>query len=313
MFLNQPVECRMNAFMGHEAEMSIQPAAEPKQVMVVGAGPAGLEAARVAAARGHRVTLYDKNREIGGLMPMAAFIKGEKPDDLMKGLEYYRTQLKKLGVKMELGKEVTPELVQKVRPDAVILAPGGQPVDLQIDGMDRSNAVTTEALKGQAKGFLRFLGARQLSALTKVFLPTGKRVVVVGGDLAGLEAVEFLVKRGKEVAIVEEAEAIGQGALVHWMVRYMPWLEARGIPVYTGVQYQEITPQGLVIRTSEGEEKLLEADTVMVITQYTQNHALFQALQDEVPALHLIGDAKEEELAYIAGAIHDGARAGLAV
>jgi NADPH-dependent 2,4-dienoyl-CoA reductase/sulfur reductase-like enzyme len=146
-----------------------------------------------------------------------------------------------------------------------------------------------------------------------VFLPTGKRVVVVGGDLAGLEAAEFLAKRGKEVTIVEAGPQIGRGALIQWMVRYMPWLAARGIPVYSGATYKEITRDGLLISTAEGEDLLLEADTVMIITQYARNAALYDALDGLVPERYLIGDAKADDLTYIAGCVRDGANAGLAV
>jgi NADPH-dependent 2,4-dienoyl-CoA reductase/sulfur reductase-like enzyme len=285
----------------------------PKDVMVVGAGPAGMEAARVAAQRGHRVTLYDKARELGGLMPMAAFIKGAKPDKLLAALEYYATQLRKLGVRIELGREVTPALVAQAEPDAVILAPGGAPVDPAIPGLERANAVTTGELKAQAKGFVRMLGPKQVNFLTRLFLPTGKRVVVVGGDLAGLEIAQFLAKRGKAITVVERAETIGHGMLVQWRARFTPWAQARGISIHTGVQYKEITARGLRIETQQGDERLVEADTVMVVTQYRHNRTLYEALAGQVPALYLIGDARQEEPAYFAGAIHDGTRAGLGV
>jgi 2,4-dienoyl-CoA reductase (NADPH2) len=313
LFLNQPVECRVNAFMGHDADMAVVPAASAKTVMVVGAGPAGLEAARVAALRGHHVTVYDKAREIGGLLPMAAFIKGKEPDDLEPLLDYYRHQFDLLDVKVELGAEVTPDLVKKVAPDAVILAPGGMPAGPDIPVSGGAKPVTTDELKSKAKGVVRWLGPAAAAALTKVFLPTGKRVVVVGGDLAGLEAAEFLAKRGKEVTIVEAGPQIGRGALIQWMVRYMPWLAARGIPVYSGATYKEITRDGLLISTAEGEDLLLEADTVMIITQYARNAALYDALDGLVPERYLIGDAKADDLTYIAGCVRDGANAGLAV
>jgi len=311
LFLNQPVECRVNAFMGHEGSMVIQPAANPKKVMVVGAGPAGLEAARVAAMRGHKVEIYDRAGDVGGLMPMAAFIKAGGQDDLPPLLDWYERQLKGLDVKLHLHQEVTPELVKEIAPDAVVVAVGGKP---QEPPVHNGKVVTTESLKNNAKGFVRILGPDTLSALTKVFLPTGKRVVVVGSDLAGLETVEFLVQRGKQVTLVDTAEQIGRGVGVHLMIKYPLWLQALGIPVYTGVKYQEVNKKGLVIETKEGETVTLECDTVMVVTQYGLNDSLYKALEGVVAERYLVGDARSEAgPGYIHGAIRDGAEAGLAV
>jgi 2,4-dienoyl-CoA reductase (NADPH2) len=311
LFLNQPVECRVNAFLGREGEMAIRPAAQPKKVMVVGAGPAGLEAARVAALRGHQVSVYDRAAEVGGLMPMAAFIKAGGQDELPPLLDWYERQLKELGVKLHLHQEVTPELVKEAAPDAVVLAVGGKPQEAPIKN---GKVVTTEALKKNAKGFVRLLGPEAMSNLTKIFLPTGKRVVVVGSDLAGLETVEFLVQRGKQVTLVDSAEQIGRGVGIHLMIKYPLWLQALGIPVYTGVKYKEVNKKGLVIETKEGETVTLECDTVMVVTQYGLNDALYKALEGVVAERYLIGDAKSDAgPGYIHGAIHDGAKAGLAV
>jgi 2,4-dienoyl-CoA reductase-like NADH-dependent reductase (Old Yellow Enzyme family)/thioredoxin reductase len=313
LLLNQPVACRMNSFLGHEGDMVIKPASKPKDVLVVGAGPAGMEAARLAAQRGHRVTLYDRARELGGLMPMAAFIKGAAPDHLLKALEYYETQLRKLRVRIELGREVTPELVARAAPDTVILAPGGLPVDPAVPGLDRPNAVTTEALKTQAKGFVRMLGPKQINLLTRLFLPAGRRVVVMGGDLVGLELAVFLAKRDRVVTIVEQTATIGRGMLAPWRVRFIPWARAQGIVIHTGVRYKAITARGLRVEAQDGVEQLLEADTVMAVTRYVRNTALYEALHSWVPELYLIGDARTDEPAYFAGALQEGSRVGLEV
>lgn len=311
LFTNQPVECRVNPFMGHETDMVITPTTTPKKVMVVGAGPAGLEAARVAALRGHHVALYDRAGDIGGLMPMAAFIKAGGQDDLPPLINWFERQLKQLDVKIHLGQEVTPALVKSVAPDALILAVGGKPQDPPVHN---GKVVTTETLKNSAKGFVRLLGPDAMASLTRLFLPTGKRVVVVGSDLAGLETVEFLVQRGKQVTLVDTAEQIGRGVDIHLMIKYPLWLQALGIPVYTGVKSMQAEKPGLVITTKDGETVQIECDTVMVVTQYGLNDSLYNALDGLVAERYLIGDAHSTAgPGYIHGAIRDGAKAGLAV
>ncbi|MFC1929422.1 FAD-dependent oxidoreductase [Chloroflexota bacterium] len=313
LFANQPIQCRVNAFAGNETEMVMKPAERKKKVMIVGAGPAGLEAARVAAERGHKVTIYDKAREIGGLLPMAAFIKGTGLDDLTKLTNYYQIQLKKLGVKTQLGRELDLNLVTQESPDVVILAVGGKPSNPPIPVKDGAHAVNTEQLKGQAKQFVRMFGPQLMNILTKIFLPVGKKVVVIGSDLAGLETAEFLVRRGKEVTIVDEAEQLGEGMLKELLRTFRPWMEIKKITTFSGVKYEEITSEGVTITPKDGERKTIEADTVMIITKYKKNSDLYQALEGKVPELHLIGDAKSDQQGYIIGAIHDGARVGLSI
>jgi len=312
LFTNQPVECRVNAFLGHEGEMVIGPAEKTKKVMVVGAGPAGMEAARVAALRGHEVTIYDKAGELGGLTPMAAFIKSGSTDEIPPLLAWYERQLKKLKVNIKLGKEVTPELVKKEAPDVVVLATGGKPLEAPITS---GKVVTTEELKNKAKTFVRWLGPDAMSALTKVFLPTGKNVVVVGSDLAALETVEFLVNRGKKVTLVDKAEAIGNGVGIPQIIKYPIWLQAVGVPLYLGIkEYKTVDQEGLVIVDKDGQQVTLKCDSVMVVTQFGRNDTLYRALEGIVSERYLIGDAKSTAgLAYIHGAIRDGANVGLEI
>jgi len=311
LFTNQPVECRVNPFMGHDADMVIEPATKAKNVMVIGAGPSGLEAARIAALRGHKVTVYDKAGSLGGLLPMAAFIKSDTPDDIPSLLKWYEKQLGKLNVEFKFNQNVTADLVKKVAPDAIVLAIGGKPLDAPISG---SKVVTTEDLKNKAKGFVKLLGPDAMSALTKIFLPTGKKVVVVGSDLAGLETVEFLINRGKQVTLVDSAPQMGKGVEIPYIVKYPLWLPAVGVDVYNGVSYKGVGKDGLTIVTSEGEEKTLACDTVMVVTQFVENKDLYDSLADVVSERYLVGDARGEDgPVYIHASIRDGAKAALAI
>jgi 2,4-dienoyl-CoA reductase-like NADH-dependent reductase (Old Yellow Enzyme family)/thioredoxin reductase len=319
LFTNTPVQCRWNGFMGREYELGdgidFPQVEKKKKVMVVGAGPGGMEAARVAALRGHEVTLYDKESSLGGQLPLATFIKGSEFDDLSNAYKWYEYQLKKnSNVTLSLGKEVTPELVAEVNPDAVILSPGSSSALPDIPGIDRSIVVSTGQLKDKAKNYLKYLSSGMMSKLSKIYLPVGKRVIVVGGDLKGLEAAEFLIKRGKQVTIVEDSGQLGQGMNLWIQFKFFPWMEANpNITAFVGVTFNEITDKGMIITTSEGEKRTLEADTVMVIEQDRKNHDLYKAIKDKGTEVHLIGDAKEDENAWLEGTISDAVKIGMTV
>jgi len=303
LLLNVPIECRWNAFMGHEYEIGdgqdFAPAQRKKKVMVVGAGPGGMEAARVAALRGHEVTLYDKAKWLGGLMPLAAFIKetGHDFDTVKPALLWYERQLKKLpNVTIRLGVEVDADLVAKEKPDAIVISPGSKWVVPDIPGKDRKNVVTTGQLKNQSKNLLKHMGPK---------------IIILGGDLKGAESAEFFIKRGKEVVILKEGEQLWNGMNLHLQLMWGSWIKARQVPIYTGVIYEEITDKGVRIKTKEGEEKLIEGDTVMIIEKDRKNDDLYKTLKGKALEVYLIGDGNEDTNAWFDGAVHQGARTAL--
>ena len=309
LWLNVPIECRWNAFMGHEHEIG-----DGQDFTMARAGPGGMEAARVAALRGHEVTLYDKATWLGGLMPLAAFIKesGNDFDTVKPALEWYERQLKRLpNVTIRLGFEVDAALVERNNPDAIIISPGSKWVIPDIPGKDRKIVVTTGQLKKQSKNLLKYMGPKVMSYLTKIFLPVGKKIIILGGDLKGAESAEFFIKRGKEVVILEESERLWNGMNLHLQLMWNPWIAARQVPIYTGITYEEITDKGVRIRTKEGEEKLIEGDTVMIIEKDLKNDDLYKTLLGKAPEVYLIGDGKEDENAWFDGAVHQGARTAL--
>jgi 2,4-dienoyl-CoA reductase (NADPH2) len=284
--------CRVNAAMG-TPYYSIEKATKKKRVAVVGGGPAGMEAARVAALRGHDVTLYEKTPQLGGLLPLAALIKGIELENIPDLTRYLKTQVEKLGVKIKLGKEFNASLLKEIKPDVVIVANGGTLAVPDITGLNNSKVLTTSALHQKVKPYLRIFGPRVLGWLTKFWLPVGKAVVVIGGGLHGCEVAEFLVKRGRKVTIVEQSDAIGAEMLDFRLGLTLGWFERKGVKIATGVKAMEVTDKGLAFTTAEGRKQTIKADTIIPTRPLVPNLELFKSLEDRVPEIYAIGDCRQ--------------------
>jgi 2,4-dienoyl-CoA reductase-like NADH-dependent reductase (Old Yellow Enzyme family)/thioredoxin reductase len=281
--------CVVNPTLGREGEYQVKPAESPKKVVVVGGGPGGMEAARVAALRGHKVVLFDEGEELGGQLLLAA--KPPFKDTIEVFRKYLVRQVTKLGVELRLGKEFTPDMLNKLKPDSVILATGVKPFIPQIPGI-RSRKVI------QASEVL--MGAE-----------TGERVVIIGGELVGCETALLLAERGKKVTIMRHGPELA--TKVHGLIRepMLARLKYKGASVLTGVEYQEITDAGVVIKTAAGEKKIIEADTVVLAAGSTPNTELAAALKGKVAQVLSVGDCVEPR--SIMEAVDEGYRAGLKI
>jgi len=307
----QPIRCRVNASFGKEHEYAITPAPVAKKVVVVGGGPAGMEAARVAALRGHHVTLVEKQHRLGGSLAVAAMVKGER-EDIPDLIAYLDRQVHKAGVQVRLGHEATAQTVGRLAPDVVVIATGGEHEIPAVPGIDGPNVLTGKTLHARAKSLLRFTGPTLLRKLQQLPVARdvmiGKRVVIMGGRLHGCQTAEYLLHLGKQVTIVDtgtEAE-IGKGLLEVFMKPYLLyWLQDHGVEFVTEVTYRRVTPEGLVV-TRGGTERLLPADTVVTALPLRPNLAARQALAGTADEVYAIGDAADPRL--IVDAIADGAK-----
>ncbi len=303
----QDLTCRINGAVGGTQDYAVKPAPKKKRVMVVGGGPGGMEAARIAAIRGHDVVLYEKDKKLGGLMPLAAMIKGFEVEDLTKIMSFYKLQLAKLGVKVKLGTEVTQSQIEQIKPDVVIIATGGIPTVPEIPGIKERNVLSMSDLHRRVKGYLNFFGPRVLRWLTQFYLPIGKKVIVIGGALQGGEITEFLVKRGRQVTWIDSASTLKDNRLPNARtLRLFRWLDKKGVNMMTEVKYKEITDKGLTITTKDGKRQTLEADSIIPVVPLMPNTELAKSLEGRVPEVYPIGDCKESRL--ILDAIGEGFR-----
>jgi 2,4-dienoyl-CoA reductase (NADPH2) len=263
-----------------------------------------MEAARVAALKGHEVWLCDKAHRLGGALPMATMVKGIEIENLPALIHYLERQITKLGVKIRLGKEFTLPFINEVRPDVVLLATGGIHAIPKIQGIDRRNVIRSSDLYDKLETLLRFLSPGALRWLTKFWMPVGKKVVIIGGQMAACQLGEYLVKRGRKVTIVDAEPTLGEGLILERKNRLFSWFQKKGVTMMAGVKYEEITDEGLIVTTKEGIRLTLQADTIIPAIPLVANTDLLKTLKGKVSEIYLIGDCKEPRM--IPEAIADG-------
>jgi len=307
-----PVRCRVNPALGWESKLAILPAATKKKVLVVGGGPAGMEAARVAAIRGHDVTLCEKNSYLGGKLPLAAMIKGTELDDVTTVSKWLAEQVDKLPVAVKTDTEVDEAYVASMKPDVVILAVGGvYGVPEDLPGIKGSNVQSVVSLAKVAEAPLKLFGAKAVNKLSTVALPgVKKNVVILGGQIEGLQGAVFLKKRGKNVTVIEEADTTGNRFPPRYLARTYPWLERQGVKVITGVHYDEVTKDGVKITTKDGKRELIPADTVMVLMPPLANEKLKNSISGKVPELFTIGCCNGVEQSLVVHALKQAREIG---
>jgi 2,4-dienoyl-CoA reductase (NADPH2) len=159
---------------------------------------------------------------------------------------------------------------------------------------------------------MRFFGPRLLRSLTKLWMPLGQSVVIMGGGIHGCQTAEFLVKRGRKVTIVDTAHEIGEGLLETFVRPHLlNWLDEKGVAMLSGVKYEEITGKGLIVTTREGDRQTIEADTIVTALPLLPNTGLLKSLEGSAPEVYAIGDCIEPCL--ILDAIADGAHIARAI
>ncbi|MFZ7127659.1 MAG: FAD-dependent oxidoreductase [Desulfobacterales bacterium] len=312
---NKKLECRTNATLGRELipEFTFTPVKKKKKVMVIGGGPAGMEAARVAAGRGHAVTLYEKAPYLGGLIRLAAIVKDLETEDLILFVKYLETQLRKKGVAVHLKTEVDANRVKREQPDVLVIAAGAAHSAFDIPGSASPKVLKAEKMHNQLKFWLRFFSSARMEQLSKLYMPVGKTVVVVGGTLHGCELAEFLTKRGRRVAMVHNGPAseLGDKMTIDDLENLWPWLKTKGVPIWSDVVYERVTDEGMVIQCKDKRTYLLKAKHIITTQDFAPNTKLAERFEGVAPEVYNIGSSAEPGL--IVDAVREGAKIGYAI
>ena len=315
IFRGKPVFCLVNPEAGREAELHLnyknasayEGQFELKRILVIGAGPAGLEFARVASLQGHRVTVWEKANKAGGQLSLAAAPPGRK--DFNRFTTYLLEICEAQGVKVIYNQIATPEnILESVENDGfthIVLATGAKPLNPPLHVEEGASAIQAwDVLSGEAS--------------------TGNKVVIVGGGAVGVETALYLAEQGtldsetlrfllvnqaeapetlgkllfqgrKQITLVEMAKGIGQdiGPSTRWSM--LADLKRHKVKIYTHTRVLEVRHEGVWVKTPDGET-LIPGDTTVLAIGSTPDQELFKKLQSKLPfqvTLHLIGDASK--------------------
>jgi len=312
---NKKLECRVNATLGRELVPAFQPQAitTKKKIMVIGGGPAGMEAARQAARRGHKVTLLERQTYLGGLIPVAAIVKDLETTDLTLFVRYLATQLKKEGVAVRLGTEATVDMVKREQPDAMIIAAGAAHAPFELAGADSPIVLDTAKLHKTLSFLLKFLSAEQLAKLTRFWMPVSGSVVVLGGTLHGCELAEFLTKRGRKVIIAHNGDSsqLGDRMTIDDLANLWPWFKQKRVPIWSEVSYQRIDTGGVEISLKDKRKYILQGKNVITTQDWSPAQDIINTFSGLAKETHVIGSSREPGL--IVDAIREGAKIGLSI
>lgn len=279
-------KCAVNPRMSRELEFSnIEKDMEGKNAVVIGAGPAGLEASRTLALRGFNVTLLEKEDKIGGMVYLAT--KPPEKDKLNWLIDYYNSELKKLNVAVKLNCEATVESVKAINPDVVFIATGSNPIVPPVEGVNGDNVFTVSDILGE-----------------KVELKEEK-VVVIGGGMTGCEVAEFLATRGNKVSLVDMLPKFGSDVYPANMVTIMKNLNAHNVSMLTSHKLNKISDKSVsLIKLENNSPVEIEADKVVLSLGITPNKSLESIMRDNFNNVKVIGDASKP--GRIAEAVREG-------
>lgn len=291
LMFTRPIRCLVNPEVGREREFAaIEPAPAVKNVLVVGGGPAGLEAARVAAARGHRVSLCEHGAELGGQLHLAALPPHKQKIEWLR--ECLVTQARKAGVILSVSTTFRPAALAEGEVDAVVVATGALPRDDELPGARAGQVVSAwDVLEGRPPA-------------------KGLAVLVLGGWQMGCETAEFLAERGNRVTLVSRspAEDLAGDVVASYRAPLLARLRRLGVTLRTRCDVRELKDGNAIVVEAGGSEQAVSADLVVFARGSLPQPTWLDELRAKVPEVHVVGDCVEPRT--IAEALYEGALAG---
>jgi 2,4-dienoyl-CoA reductase-like NADH-dependent reductase (Old Yellow Enzyme family)/NADPH-dependent 2,4-dienoyl-CoA reductase/sulfur reductase-like enzyme len=290
IFRRGRVECLVNPVLGREKEMAFHPAKTRKKVMVIGAGPGGLNVAWVAARRGHEVHLFEKQPEVGGQLILGSITAYKK--ELLNLIRFQKRQIERFGVTCHLNQEVSSDTVTAQSPDVVILATGSVPLLPPVDGIEKPIVIpVNKALNNHSQ--------------------LGEKTVVIGGGAIGCEVALHLSEKGRQVTIVEMLPSIGAQLESMTKKLLIQKLMDNDVAIKTGFRLGRVEDNGVVAVNENGEEAFIAADAVVISIGSLPDDRLYRQIKDLGYEIHQIGDCLEPRSAK--SAIYEGGVLGRSI
>ena len=330
IYVLKPVKCAVNPETAKERERALIATDAPRHIAVVGGGPGGMEAARRLSERGFRVTLLEKSGRLGGTLQFASI--AYPPNERL--LNWLRLQTRESNVDVRLNTEATPELLRKLGVDEVVVATGaergmpdipGNDLDFVFSGDEMRAMVLAEQhpeLERKTTPLNRLLvnaGAKTgftsrpnlVRLASKVWLPFGHNISIIGAELVGLELAEFLAERGRKVTVLDSSPDAGKGLYLVRRLRLLEELDHLGVTIIRKAQDIAIEPGKVSYTNPLKQRRSVDTEQVIVAQGATGNSVLSDQLTEAGFKVHAIGDCTG--VSYIEGAIEAAAEVAVAI
>jgi len=290
IFRKGRIECLVNPSLGREKEMEIHPTSSPKNIMVIGGGPGGLNVASTLAKRGHNVFLYEKESVLGGQLILGSVSVYKK--EMLHLIDFLKKQIKKYNVTCHMKSEVNIDMIKEINPDVVIIATGSIPYKPPVDGINLPIVATVPEILYGVKTVM-------------------KDVIIIGGGATGCEVALELSERGIHVIIVEQLPNIGTQIEAITKKIILEKLRKNSVRILTEHRLSKVSEKGAYVTDKNGNHVFLKGDKVIIAVGNSPNNSLFEEVKQIKKEVYQIGDCLEVRSAK--EAIYEGAYIGISI